>query len=106
MHKRGQDGWSPKSVSHELLWNGSSSLLHDSSMDVMVFHMPSGHIQIEVVTEAALAEIVTVASKGQWNAKTLPSPIYIPVGNKRCPGRDGINPNGTFHTHVWTPKRA
>jgi hypothetical protein len=75
-------------------------------MDVMVFHMPSGHIQIEVVTEAALAEIVTVASKGQWNAKTLPSPIYIPVGNKRCPGRDGINPNGTFHTHVWTPKRA
>jgi hypothetical protein len=48
-------------------------------------------------------------SKGQWKAKTLPSPIYIPVRNKRCPGRDGINStaaNGTFHTHVWTPTNA
>ena len=63
MLKRGQDGWSPESVSRELLRNGSSLLLHDSSMDVMVFHMPSGHIQIEDVTEAALAEIVAVASE-------------------------------------------
>ena len=48
-------------------------------------------------------------SKGQWKAKTLPLPIYIPVGDKRCPGRDGINstaPKGTFHTHVWTPTNA
>lgn len=71
MLTRDQDEWSSEGDSVQRLRNASSFLLGQmngrknstTTMDVLVFHFPSGHISSEEITEAALTEIVALASE-------------------------------------------
>ena len=72
MLKRDQDEWSSEGDPVQRLRNASSFLLGQMNewknfttlmMDVLVFQFPSGHIRLEEITEAALTEIVALASE-------------------------------------------